>query len=126
MHRRFFYCFERLDVIGICVSFAFTEVLLDFALHLFGATFDVLAGVVGGVSEVPAKLSLRFRGRSFDLVLETSFIQILHRSSWSIRFFAPLTTFWSGRLRFSFSGSLNASDMPPLTSVFRASRPRVS
>jgi hypothetical protein len=88
---------EDLDVVGISVAFTLAEVFLDFSFQFFSATLDVLAAVVGSVAEVTTKLSFHLLAGPFDLVLETSFVEICH-------FF----------LRFSqvLAGLVNASDMP--------------
>ena len=65
---------EDLDVVGIEVALTFAEVLLNFALQLFSATLDMLAGVVGGVAEVTSDLSLHFLASSFNLIFDASFI----------------------------------------------------
>ena len=101
MHRPlFFYQFwmEDLDVVGISVALTLAEVLLDFAFQLFSATLDVLAGVVGSVTQVTANLSFHFFGGAFDLVVDTSFVEICHFLF----------------LRFSqvLASLVNASDMP--------------
>src|SRR5437763_6214189 len=80
---------EGLDVVRICVSFGLAEVLLDFALDLLSAPLDVLAGIVGGVTEVAANLALHFLASSLDLVLETFFVQIFHQSSLSSQVLSP-------------------------------------
>jgi hypothetical protein len=68
------FCLKRSDVIGIEVPFGFPEILLGLAFELFSATLDVLAGVVGGVTNVAPDPSLHFLGGSFDLVLETAIV----------------------------------------------------
>jgi hypothetical protein len=74
MHRRSLFALKRSDVIGIEVPFGFPEILLGLAFELFSATLDVLAGVVGGVTNVAPDPSLHFLGGSFDLVLETAIV----------------------------------------------------
>jgi len=61
-------------VIGISVPLGLPKILLGLALELFTATLDVLAGVVGGITDIAADASLHFLGGSFDLVLETAFV----------------------------------------------------
>jgi hypothetical protein len=70
--------FKELGIVGIGLLFAFTEVLLGFALELFSATFDVLTGVVSGIPEVATNLAFHFFGGAFELVLDTAFVEIFH------------------------------------------------
>jgi len=74
MHRRSFLVRNWLDVIGVGVSLGLPEILLGLALELFSATLDVLAGVVGGITDIAADPTLHLLGASFDLVLETAFV----------------------------------------------------
>jgi hypothetical protein len=74
MHRRSLFIAKRLDVIGVGVSLGLPEILLGLAFKLFRTTLDVLAGVVGGVTDIAADPSLHFLDGSFDLVLETAIV----------------------------------------------------
>jgi hypothetical protein len=73
MHRRIFYL-EELHVVGIELSFTLPEVLLDFPFELFTAPLDVLAAIIGRITQVAAYPALHFLGGAFHLVLEASFV----------------------------------------------------
>src|SRR5436190_878767 len=58
------------------VLFGTADVLLKLALKLLGPALDVLAGVVGDIAQIATDFALHFLGGAFDLVVETSVVQI--------------------------------------------------
>jgi hypothetical protein len=105
----FFRC--RVSGILVGVSFALSEILLDLAFELLGATLDVFARIVGCITEVATHLAFHFFGRAFHLILDTTGFEVFsHKSSAS----KSLVLY---RPRFA-ADPVNAIDVPVIWSTF--------